>query len=44
MINMDQLREIRMEENGQGELRMKSGQTVPVSRRYLKRIKETLGL
>ncbi len=44
MINLDQLREIRMEENGQGELRMKSGQTVPVSRRYLKRLKETLGL
>ncbi|GAA0471042.1 MULTISPECIES: two-component system response regulator BtsR [Tatumella] len=44
LINMDQLQEIRMGENGQGELKMKGGQTVPVSRRYLKRLKETLGL
>ncbi|MBS0909545.1 two-component system response regulator BtsR [Tatumella sp. JGM118] len=44
LINLDLLSEIRMHENHQGELVMKNGLTVPVSRRYLKVLKEILGL
>ena len=32
------------DENGQAELLMRAGQTVPVSRRYLKSLKEAIGL
>jgi len=44
LVNMSHLKEIRLEENGQAELLLRAGQTVPVSRRYLKSLKEALGL
>ncbi|EOC1565901.1 two-component system response regulator BtsR [Cronobacter dublinensis] len=44
LVNMAHLKEIRLEENGQAELLLRHGQTVPVSRRYLKTLKEALGL
>ena len=44
LVNMAHLKEIRLEENGQAELVLKAGQTVPVSRRYLKSLKEAIGL
>ena len=42
--NMAHLKEIRLEDNGQAELVLRAGQTVPVSRRYLKSLKEAIGL
>lgn len=44
LVNMQHLKEIRLEDNGQAELVLRAGQTVPVSRRYLKTLKEALGL
>lgn len=44
LVNMAYLKEIRLEDNGQAELLLRDGLTVPVSRRYLKNLKETLGL
>lgn len=44
LVNMTQLKEIRLEDNGQAELLLRDGHTVPVSRRYLKSLKEALGL
>ena len=44
LVNMAHLKEIRLEENGQAELVLRAGQTVPVSRRYLKSLKEAIGL
>ncbi len=44
LVNMAHLQEIRLEENGLAELRLRNGQSVPVSRRYLKTLKEALGL
>lgn len=44
LVNMLQLKEIRLEDNGQAELLLRSGLTVPVSRRYLKSLKGWLGL
>ncbi|ROR13329.1 two-component system response regulator BtsR [Erwinia sp. JUb26] len=44
LVNMAQLKEIRLEDNGQAELLLRNGHTVPVSRRYLKSLKEALGL
>lgn len=44
LVNMAHLKEIRLEDNGQGELLLSSGHTVPVSRRYLKSLKEAVGL
>jgi two-component system LytT family response regulator len=44
LVNMAFLKEIRLEENGQAELLLRDGLTVPVSRRYLKNLKEALGL
>lgn len=44
LINMDNLKEIRLEDNGQAELLLRNGLSVPVSRRYLKSLKEALGL
>ena len=38
------LQEIRLEDNGQAELILRNGLTVPVSRRYLKSLKEAIGL
>jgi len=42
LVNMNYLKEIRLE--GQAELLLRDGQIVPVSRRYLKSLKETVGL
>lgn len=42
LINMNYLKEIRLED--QAELLLRDGQIVPVSRRYLKTLKETVGL
>ncbi|ADO47839.1 two-component system response regulator BtsR [[Enterobacter] lignolyticus] len=44
LVNLAQIKEIRLEENGQAELVLRAGQTVPVSRRYLKSLKEAIGL
>nr|WP_318381014.1 two-component system response regulator BtsR [uncultured Enterobacter sp.] len=44
LVNMAHLKEIRFEDNGQAELLLRDGHTVPVSRRYLKNLKEALGL
>ena len=44
LVNMAHLKEIRLEDNGQAELLLRSGLTVPVSRRYLKPLKKSLGL
>lgn len=44
LVNMAHLQEIRLEDNGQAELLLRDGHTVPVSRRYLKNLKEALGL
>lgn len=44
LVNMSHLKEIRLEDNGQAELLLNAGQRVPVSRRYLKSLKEALGL
>lgn len=44
LVNMAHLREIRLEDNGQAELILRNGLTVPVSRRYLKSLKEAIGL
>lgn len=44
LVNMIHLKEIRLEDNGQAELLLSGGHTVPVSRRYLKSLKETVGL
>jgi len=44
LVNMAHLKEIRFEDGGQAELMLRDGQSVPVSRRYLKSLKEALGL
>ncbi len=44
LVNMSHLKEIRLEDNGQAELLLRNGLTIPVSRRYLKPLKESLGL
>ncbi len=44
LVNMTHLQEIRFEDNGQAELLLRDGHSVPVSRRYLKNLKEALGL
>ncbi|VTQ52732.1 response regulator receiver domain-containing protein [Campylobacter jejuni] len=44
LVNMDYLQEIRLEDKNQAELLLRDGQVVPVSRRYLKSLKETVGL
>lgn len=44
LVNMAHLQEIRLEDNGQAELILRNGLTVPVSRRYLKSLKEAIGL
>ena len=44
LVNMDYLKEIRLEDKNQAELLLRDGQSVPVSRRYLKSLKETVGL
>ncbi|WP_413724413.1 two-component system response regulator BtsR [Sodalis sp. RH16] len=44
LVNMAHLREIRLEDSGQGEIALSNGHSVPVSRRYLKSLKQMLGL
>ncbi|HCS7032871.1 TPA: two-component system response regulator BtsR [Escherichia albertii] len=44
LVNLVYLQEIRLEDNGQAELVLRNGLTVPVSRRYLKSLKEAIGL
>ncbi|MDR3432688.1 MAG: two-component system response regulator BtsR [Rouxiella aceris] len=44
LVNMDYLKEIRLEDKNQAELLLRNDQVVPVSRRYLKSLKETVGL
>jgi len=44
LVNLDRIDEIALHENGQGEIRTQSGKTLPVSRRYLKVLKERLDL
>jgi two-component system LytT family response regulator len=44
LVNLDQVDEILLIESGLAEIRTKSGQTLPVSRRYLKILKERLNL
>jgi two-component system LytT family response regulator len=44
LVNLEQVREIRFEEGGAAEMIMSAGDPVPVSRRYLKALKEQLGL
>ncbi|CBJ79525.1 putative response regulator in two-component regulatory system [Xenorhabdus bovienii str. Jollieti] len=44
LVNMTHLREIIFGENGQAELVLRNNEHIPVSRRYLKPLKEVLGL
>lgn len=44
LVNMDHLKEIRLTDNGQAVLLLNSDQYVPVSRRYLRLLKEMLCL
>ncbi|MBK5144949.1 two-component system response regulator BtsR [Budviciaceae bacterium BWR-B9] len=44
LINLDQVGEIQLLENGSAEVITRSGKHIPVSRRYLKPLKEQLGL
>jgi two-component system LytT family response regulator len=42
LVNLDLVDEILLQENLLAEIKMKSGKRVPVSRRHLKKLKETL--
>ncbi|OQY21684.1 MAG: two-component system response regulator YehT [Desulfobacteraceae bacterium 4572_35.2] len=44
LVNLDQLDEILLQEGGTAKIRCHSGQSVPVSRRHLRQLKEQLGL
>ncbi|WP_086982255.1 two-component system response regulator BtsR [Vibrio aphrogenes] len=44
LINTQKIREIKLLDNGLGEVITRSGQVVPISRRYLKPLKEELGI
>lgn len=44
LVNLDRIDEIAVLETGQGEIRTLSGRSLPVSRRYLKSLKERLDL
>ncbi|WP_028534585.1 two-component system response regulator BtsR [Paludibacterium yongneupense] len=44
LVNLALVREIRLSENGLADIITRSEQTVPVSRRYLKPLKEKLGI
>lgn len=44
LVNIDRVDEIVLHENLLAEIRTKSGNTVPVSRRHLKKLKERLGI
>lgn len=43
MVNLSQIDEIHLLENGRAELRTRAGHTLPISRRYLKSLKNLLG-
>ncbi len=44
LVHLDRIDEILLHDNLLAEIKTKSGATVPVSRRYLKKLKEQLGL
>mgnify|MGYP005810494775 CR=1 FL=1 len=44
LVNLDQVDEILVQDNLLAEIKMKSGAAVPVSRRFFKKLKETLGI
>ncbi|WP_127960104.1 two-component system response regulator BtsR [Serratia microhaemolytica] len=44
LVNLEQVKEIRFEESGVVEMVMSVGEPVPVSRRYLRTLKDELGL
>ncbi len=44
LANIDRVDEIVLHENLLADMQMKSGRNIPVSRRYLKKIKAHLGL
>ncbi|MBJ7224012.1 MULTISPECIES: two-component system response regulator BtsR [unclassified Brenneria] len=44
MVNTDLLKEIQLMENGAAEVLTNTGKNIPVSRRYLKLLKEKLGI
>lgn len=44
LVNLDQIAEIHFLETGAAEIEMRSGKHVPVSRRHLRHVKESLGL
>ncbi|CAK9883872.1 MAG: Transcriptional regulatory protein BtsR [Candidatus Erwinia impunctatus] len=44
LVNMAFVKEIRLEENHRAELLLRDGHTIPVSRRYLRILKEAVGL
>jgi two-component system, LytTR family, response regulator len=44
LVNLDAVAEIRLGENGAAEIIARNGQAVPVSRRYLKPLKQRVGL
>jgi two-component system LytT family response regulator len=44
LVNLELVREIRFDDGGAAEMIMPVGEPVPVSRRYLKALKEELGL
>jgi two-component system LytT family response regulator len=44
LVNLDHVDEILLQENLLARIKMKSGATVPVSRRFLKRLKERIGI
>lgn len=44
LVNLEQVKEIRFEESGAAEMIMSVGEPIPVSRRYLKSLKEELGI
>ncbi|WP_017221288.1 two-component system response regulator BtsR [Moritella dasanensis] len=44
LVNLKAIKEIQLLDNGLAEIMTNSGQTLPVSRRYLKRLKQNLGI
>lgn len=44
LVSLEHVDEILLQENLLAEIKMKSGSRVPVSRRFLKKLKETLGI
>lgn len=44
LVNLDQVNEIQLMDNGSAEVITRSGKNIPVSRRYLKPLKEQLGI